>query len=133
MKSAALNFKSRKSNFLIGVFVLLFFSFTIPQVSQTCKTLPAKFSSYSEALRRVKAADFEIQESQDCRKSSWILKASYHSCDGKTGFFILTTKSEGKEYIHQGVPYSLWLQFKKSDSFGGFYNQNLKGRYQLRL
>lgn len=96
-----------------------------------CKLLPNSFSSYSHALTEIRKSDFAINETIDTSKSSWIEGLEYHSCDSKVGFLILKTKD--REYIHQGVPVSLWKRLKTSPSFGTFYNSELKGKFQLRL
>ena len=33
----------------------------------------------------------------------------------------------GKEYVHANVSKQLWNDFKKADSYGSFYTNNLKG------
>lgn len=99
--------------------------------AQNCNTLPSKFTSYNQAISAVENSSFKIDESVNTSKSGWILSAHYYSCDGKTGFFIIKLKR--KEYIHAHMPVSVWQQFKRADSFGSFYNYNIKGRYRLYL
>ena len=96
-----------------------------------CDQLPTSFSSYDDAISAVKAATFKIQETLNTSKSSWIRGASYYSCDGITGYMIIET--DEKEYLHQGVPISLWNQFKVAASFGSFYDHNFKHRYRFYL
>lgn len=98
--------------------------------AQSCKDLPAKFSSYKEAITEVKSANFIISENINTSKSTWIKDASFYSCDSKTGFLILMIRST--KYIHQNVPISVWENFKEADSFGRYYNSNIKGRYLLQ-
>lgn len=99
--------------------------------SQNCSTLPVKFTSYSQAITAVENSRFKIDESINTSKSGWILNAHYYSCDGKTGFFIIRLKR--RKYIHANMPESVWEQFRKSSSFGSFYDYNIKGRYRLYL
>lgn len=99
--------------------------------AQNCSTLPNKFSSYSQAISAVENSDFKIDESINTSKSGWILSAHYYSCDGKTGFFIIRLKQ--RKYIHAGMPVSIWQQFKKANSFGSFYDYNIKHKYRLYL
>ncbi|MCB9056731.1 MAG: KTSC domain-containing protein [Chitinophagales bacterium] len=96
-----------------------------------CEEIPAEFSSYKEAGKEIKSANFKFSETINTSKSSWITSASYYSCDGDTGYFQFTTN--GKVYTHIGVPYSLWIDFKKAASYGNFYNKYLKHKYQLNL
>jgi len=77
-------------------------------------------------------ATFKIEERVTTYKSSWIRRIEYYSCDGDTGYLIMTLKSS-KEYIHNGLPIEVWNKFKVADSHGGFYNKKIKGRYYLKL
>jgi signal transduction histidine kinase len=109
---------------------LLFFVSAI--TAQSCKDLPTYFYSYDEAVSKVEKATFQIKDKVTCYNSSWISKATYHSCDGKTGYFILYAQN-GKNYIHKGIPLSVWQEFKNADSQGSYYSNNIKGRYQLKI
>lgn len=113
--------------------LLVLFSFTgFTQVSngQSCKDLPLPFHSYSKAIKEIRNAEFlftdEIQEGS----GSWIITAEYFSCDDNFGYLVFTT-DKGYEYIHEDVPKTLWLQFKKSDAKGNFYNASIKNKYRL--
>ncbi|MGQ0739954.1 MAG: KTSC domain-containing protein [Bacteroidota bacterium] len=114
------------------VFSLLFVLTGALSYSQTCRKLPATFNSYSEAIQKVKAATFQIKESANTESSSWIESASYYSCDGETGYMIYST-NKGYQYIHADMPLSVWRGFKNAISKGSYYNQHIKGRYQLYL
>lgn len=96
-----------------------------------CKDLPNSFLNYSQALIEVRKSDFAINETIDTSKSSWIEGLEFCSCDSKVGFLILKTRDQ--EYIHQNVPIDLWRKFKSSNSFGGFYNSEIKGNYRIRI
>jgi hypothetical protein len=110
--------------------ILSLFIFTTAQ-SQNCHELPSLFTSQQIALYKVKRSNFSFKESIDTSKSSWISGLSFYSCDKKTGFLIMETKSQ--KYIHQEVPVLLWEKLKKSSSFGTFYNNNIRGKYKIRL
>lgn len=96
-----------------------------------CSLLNESFDDYENALQAIKSSDFKFSDDCDTSKSSWIYDAEFYSCDGKTGYLIIETKS--KKYIHSGVPIGTWNEFKNADSFGKYYNRNLKGRYRLTL
>lgn len=107
-------------------------SYSQPSIpTYTCGDLPNSFSSYSVAVSLVRAATFPIEQSANTSRSSWIDGAEYYSCDGRTGYFILLTN--GRTYIHEGVPFSVWRGFKQAGSFGSFYNRELKGIYRMRF
>ena len=82
-------------------------------------------------MQQIKGAEFKIFETIDTRKSSWIRGLSYLSCDGKSGFMIMTTDS--KSYIHQDVPIEIWNDLKSADSFGTYYNEKIKHRYRISI
>jgi hypothetical protein len=96
-----------------------------------CDKLPKNYSSYNEAIKIITAADFQIEETVNTSKSSWVRGASYYSCDGATGFFIL--KTDNQDYLYSGVPAEIWQGFKNAESFGNFYNHNIKHRYTFNL
>ena len=93
--------------------------------------MPAHFSSYEATTSWVKKASFKFTDKANTSKSSWIRSASYYSCDGKTGFFIFST--DDKEYIHANMPISVWYEFKQAESYGKYYNANIKHRYRFIL
>jgi len=96
-----------------------------------CDQLPHSFSSYNDAVKAIKEAHFKIHENISTPKSSWVIGASYYSCDGELGFFILLT--DRKEYLHSNVPVNIWNEFKNSNSFGSYYVNNIKHRFQFHL
>ena len=80
----------------------LFFTFILSQslffisCSQktSCDQLSNHFTTYDKAVVEIKSAHFKIEESVNTSKSSWIKNASYYSCDGQQGFFILETSKK---------------------------------------
>ena len=96
-----------------------------------CTKLPEEFSSYQNAIKEIKSTSFEIEESIQTSKSSWIRNAAYYSCDEKVGFMLL--KTDSKEYLYQNVPLKTWVGFKNASSFGTYYNKNIKHNYSLKL
>ena len=99
--------------------------------SQFCNELPSQFSSYQQAVSEIKSTDFTIEDKVDTSRSSLIKSATYYSCDSKIGFLLVKIRST--EYIYQNVPISVWENFKEADSFGSFYNRNIKGNFQLNI
>lgn len=96
-----------------------------------CNHLPKTFGSYYEAIRIIKATNFNFKDDVNTTGSSWIRSASYYSCDNQFGYFILYT--DQKEYIYKDFPKNIWLGFKSANSFGNYYNLNIKNRYTLFL
>ncbi|WP_282112335.1 KTSC domain-containing protein [Maribacter stanieri] len=113
---------------ILQIFTLIIF---IACQSNDCIQLPSSFQSHEQGVSKVMGSSFTLTDQVNTSKSSWIRGARYYSCDSNTGFLVLMTDSSN--YIHQAVPLSIWEGFKNAGSFGSYYNQNLKGRYQLRI
>lgn len=96
-----------------------------------CASAAATYSSYELALSAVREANFNYSERLVTDQSSWIRLAEFYCCEAGNGFLVITT--DKNEYIHQGVPLNIWEAFKAAPSRGGFYNQAIKGHYQLIL
>jgi hypothetical protein len=117
---------------LLFSFVVILFSFTISCLQkESCEQLYTQFESYDKAVNKIKSTHFKIEESANTSKSSWIKNASYYSCDGQKGFFILETSK--KQYLFSDLPYEVWKDFKVAESFGTFYNENIRDKYNLSL
>lgn len=99
--------------------------------NSSCNELPTPFNNYEQALSEIKSTEFSVEDSVDTSRSSFIESASFYSCDSKVGYLIIGIRNT--EYIYQNVPISVWEDFKEADSFGRFYNENIKGNYQLIL
>lgn len=97
---------------------------------QDCRDLPAHYASYDEAIQIIEKHSFKIDE-QDRSQSSWINGASFKSCDGITGYFLI--KTAGKNYIFADMPLEVWKGYKSAPSKGGYYNSRIKGRYRFAL
>lgn len=113
---------------LIVLFIILVASCD----AQTCKTLKEDFTSYENAISKVRSTEFVYQDQIDIIDSSWLIYAEYYSCDNQIGYFIITTNTN-KSYIHKNLPFNVWSEFKKSLSKGSFYNQNIRYRYPLKI
>lgn len=98
-------------------------------ITFSCNSLPTRFQSYNEAKAAVKNATFQIADAVETTKSSWIRAASYYSCDGTAGYFLLAT--DKNEYLFEGMPLKVWEGFKGADSFGEYYNAYIRDRYYM--
>jgi hypothetical protein len=98
--------------------------------SKNCEEIPQEFYSYEQAINEIQNSSFQFHGTSS-KSSSWITNANYYSCDLKTGFLIIETSN--KDYVHHDVPIVIWKEFNNSSSLGKYYNQNIKGRYQLHL
>lgn len=100
--------------------------------TQDCKELPETFQSYLEAEKEIERSSFKIKEQLDTSRSSWISDAKYYSCNGEYGYLSISTE-DNNIYIHTNVPIGIWSGFKKAESFGRYYNRNLKNNYGIKL
>ena len=110
-------------------FIIIVFTLSCKQ--KNCFDLKTNFSSYNDALKTITNTTFSIEESLDTTKSSWVKEVKYFSCNKKNGFLVFRTSS--KSYIYDRVPIGIWMEFKKANSIGKFYNKRLKSNYQLIL
>ena len=99
--------------------------------SQNCEDMPTTFTTYEEVISTIDETNFSFEDSVNTSKSTWIRNANYYSCDNITGFFMLIT--DKKKYVFENVPISIWKRFKNADSFGRFYNKNIRNKYHLYL
>lgn len=111
------------TTFLIFGIFLLFNSCS----ATACAELDISGLSYAQAESAIRAGSFTYSNKVITRKSTWIVKAEYYSCDNKKGYFILTTKK--KSYLFHDMPKSVWKDFKKAPSYGKFYNAHIRGKY----
>lgn len=96
------------------------------------RDLEKEFYSYEEAVDYVRNDPNFIVDEVDTSKSSWIREAEYYYLKSNNfGYVILNLN--GKEYIHREVPKNVWEGFKRSSSFGSYYNQYIKGKYKIYL
>lgn len=112
------------------LFIFLFTGITSCN-SQNCEDIATTFTNYKEVISVIDATSFTLEDRVNTSKSSWIKKANYYSCDNKIGFFVL--KTDKKNYVFEKVPVSVWEQFKNADSFGKFYNSNIRNKYHLYI
>jgi len=113
--------------------LLLLFSVILFSCKQNSE-LPKQFSSYDEAVNKVENANFSIVEEAETEgksENNFIESAKYYSNDNVNGFLILNFN--GKEYIFDEVPITVWNDFKSSDDMGKHYNQFIRGKYILTL
>ena len=116
---------------IIFLFALFLFIIITSCSGKNCNEIQNSFKNYDQAKEIVLSSDFKIKEDTDVSNSSWINSAKYFSCDGQSGFFIITTGN--KTYIHQDLPIEVWEQFKNGNSKGSFYSRNIKGNYRVEL
>lgn len=118
-----MDFKITHKIFFLSILLL-----TLSCKAQNCKDVSFQGKSYKDALKTIKHTNFNLSE-KIYTNSSWIKSIEFYSCNEITGFLILTSKQD-RQYIHNSVPLNLWYQFKQTDSYGRFYNANIKNKFQ---
>lgn len=119
------------NKFLLTISICFALTISSCKTKDSCDKLPAQFSSFDQAVLKIKSSDFRIKEEANTSKSSWIRGASFYSCDENTGFYILQTDKQ--EYLYTNMPYSVWTDFKNAESLGTFYNNNINHKYIFQL
>jgi hypothetical protein len=98
--------------------------------AQSCQLLPDRFKlTDRHALDSIRILHFNFKDKIIPIDDSWMLSANYYSCDLKKGYLIIACRM--RIHLHAGVPIELWDKFKSANSFIGFYNDNIKGKYQF--
>ena len=120
-----------KFKLMIKKVIVFSFLILISCKENNCNKINLNFTSYEDAIEIVQNSTFAIEEKVNT-DSTWIDSIEYYSCNKTTGYLIVNTKKV-KSYIHKDVPIQVWNEFKKVDSFGRFYNQNIKGNYYLEI
>ncbi len=90
---------------------------------------PARATRYVEVKYRDDPVDIAAPHFEyfDTSGSSFIRGAWYDQ-----GNQYLVINLDGVYYHYCGLPPSVWSNFKEADSFGRFYNQNIKVKYDCR-
>lgn len=89
------------------------------------------FATYDEAIDWVRNSSGLSCESTDTERSSWIRSAEF--CGDGSGMGYAIFELRDREYIHAGVPESVWLAFTQAPSLGQYYDYNIRGRYRMEL
>jgi hypothetical protein len=94
-----------------------------------CLHTTSNWNSEKEAVSAIEASNFRITETVPGDVSSWMVDATFYSCNQDFGFMIV--KSDKKTFVHQGVPTQVWEAFKSANSKGGYYNFYIKNKFRI--
>ncbi len=122
-----MSYRHQNSHCMKYIIILMLSFLAASCHSYDCNALPAHYSTYEQAIKKIRGTHFKIRESCNTSSSSWIRAAEYYSCDGETGFFLMETDRQW--YIHSNMPISVWEEFKKASSRGSYYDYHIKNRY----
>jgi hypothetical protein len=96
--------------------------------TRDCNSIPETFSSYSEAINRIKNSSFVLTDSIAIENNLLMTSAQFFSCDGMVGYFFYT-KDKENEFFCKGVPIEVWTRFKKASMKDSFYYKNIYDKY----
>jgi hypothetical protein len=80
--------------------VLIFFLLIIVNISllacpDNCVVSSTSWKSEKEAIDGLEKADFLFSESFNNESESWLLSASFYSCNGQNGYLIIHSQKKG--------------------------------------
>lgn len=94
-----------------------------------CLHTTSSWNSEKEAISAIEASSFRVTETIPGEIASWMVDATYYSCNLDFGFMIVN--SSKKTFVHQGVPAQVWEAFKSARSKGGYYNFYIKNKFRI--
>jgi hypothetical protein len=111
-------------------FLLVIINISLLACPDNCAVSSTSWKSEKEAIDALEKADFLFSESFNNESESWLLSASFYSCDGQNGYLVI--HSQKKDFIHSSVPLVVWQDLKNANSKGGFYNFYIRDKYAFK-
>ncbi|NOT52570.1 MAG: hypothetical protein HOP10_14995 [Chitinophagaceae bacterium] len=112
----------------LKIFLVFIVTASIRCKQFNCDKIPDSFSSYQEAINRIRSSSFKMIDSILVPEGNVMKSAAYYSCDKQSGYFFYRRKG-GSEYFLSQVPIKLWQSFKKSDFKDDFFDNSIKDKY----
>lgn len=84
-------------------------------------------SDFYKSKSKAKSSTLNGIEMIQTPKSTCFSQIGY---DAKTKTLQVTFRDSGKTYQYLKFPNKKWLEFKDQYSLGGWYNKNIKGKYE---
>lgn len=103
-------------------------NFEMKPENTDCHELPQSFESAGEGIQFIRSATFRVQQSVKISRYHIPRSASFHSCDGKTGYLI-AEETEGTYVLYSGIPQDVWQNFINSNDPIGFYEEEIKKKH----
>ena len=97
--------------------------------STNCDSLEISALSIDDAISIIKQSSFRYQQQFKISRTYGVINASFFSCDGQLGYLIITV--DKKDYIYFDVPKSKWTGLISSADINGFYDEEIKGNYEV--
>lgn len=114
---------------VVPLFAQVEHNYKVGPKSTNCDSLEIRTLSLDDAISIIKQSSFRFQQQFKISRTYGVMNASFFSCDGKLGYLII--KVEKKDYIYFDVPKSKWADLISSEDINNFYNENIKGNYEV--
>jgi len=94
-----------------------------------CHKLPSSFESMDHAAEIIENAKFRYGLRFQTTKPKGVMAGSYHSCDNKTAFLILTI--DDKKIVFSDFTMKAWNELTETNDPDGYYSAKIKRRFSL--
>ncbi len=94
-----------------------------------CHKLPSSFESMDRAVDKIENAKFRYGLRFQTSKQKGVMAGSYHSCDNKTAFLVLTI--DDKKMVFSDFTMEAWNELTETNDPDGFYAEKIKGKFSL--
>ncbi len=104
-------------------------NFKVDPEKVDCHKLPASFESMDHAVEKIENAIFRYGLHFQTTKQKGVMAGSYHSCDNKTAFLVLTIND--KKIVFSDFTMKAWNELTETNDPDGYYSTKIKKRFSL--
>lgn len=104
-------------------------NFKVDPEKVDCHKLPASFESMDHAVEKIENAIFRYGLHFQTTKQKGVMAGSYHSCDNKTAFLVLTIND--KKIVFSDFTMEAWNELTETNDPDGYYSEKITGRFFL--
>ncbi len=94
-----------------------------------CHKLPSLFESMDHAVEIIENTKFRYGLRVQTTKQKGVMAGSYHSCDNKTAFLVLTI--DDKKIAFSDFTMEAWNKLTETNDPDGYYSEKIKRRFSL--
>lgn len=110
---------------LFGVIII----YSCKEKSNDCKQLlGTSYTTYEEVVLAIKGKAYQFQDSVNINDGERLKFARYFSCNGATGYLVLSYKIKPEDY-RCDVPLSIWNEFKKSNKKETYFDEKIATKF----
>lgn len=93
-----------------------------------CDSLELERLPFETVVSTLENTSFRFDQGFRISRVSGVRAAHYYSCNGTTGYLLLTIGQEKRVFID--VPKSLWDEFITASDLDGFYEKNIQSEFR---